>query len=617
MTPIIPKFSQILKNLTARKSVLLILLFVFGSAKYSQAKVKTLEELKKETLYIVVPQDWDTSAIHKIFGKNYKKLDTNSPAINSEVHRIGIDIACIDKLSFIAKHNPNVQQLLIHNLKNVDVEGINDFKNLRSLSNGDLAGSGPRYVADDMPMEFDYRLPSMLIELPLLEEIGISPYAGYSYSAYFPQKMNNYQVIKDIEGPVILMPLFLLQKNADEKIEMDLFNHPYPELVALSYSGYEVASTSKDKKYQWNLLDYIYDSNNPILNAEYYSEFPDSLPFWFKGCKSKRKPQMKSLPKNGFYCTKYYNGNSIISGNMVDGQPDGEWKLWYANGIPCETRHYKNGAEDGKWFCFNEKGDTTYIFDFKNEKLSRMQEIHYDSSLFNPRNGSCFMIKNISDYNLDQRTTIFRTVEYKKNDPKDSLIYYTTRYNMENGMSYKESKAYYRNQLISTVINYEKREPYPSNVFYKEEQKLDNEGKLKKRWIYTNQFELDSMWFANGNLHSVELTTWSPNVFRQHTFSFWDSSGYLESKKVYRGRDTLDGQCTFYYKNGNVKMISDYQEGKLDGQTILFDESGKKKEFWSYENGVLESISTYNEVGKQTGAKIYENGVLVKEYRYH
>jgi len=424
------------------------------------------------------------------------------------------------------------------------------------------------YVSDDAPLYIYYDLSPLLLQLPLLEELHLD-----GDIAYYPEKMADNPGKMKFMNPAYMLPLFLLQKHANKNREIDFSEIPYPEIVALSYAGCRMGGEGEEL--------------NLIMGSKYsdnlwqFEEHPDSLPFWFPGCKSKHKPRTKYLPKNGFYSTHYSNGNTIIAGNMVDGKPDGEWKWWYADGVPCEKREYKNGVEDGPWIFFNQKGDTSLVLFFKDEKIIREVRMSYDSSSHSNGKMTAMHERRFDCY-FDQRVVTITDIDYISNDALDTLTHYVIHCPNKNGLTYEIRKDYYKNELVSYY-----RYCYRSYPTYQERQYLNASGSVvTERWIYVRDSVFDTAWFANGRVRFIRVEG-PAGYFGKYTVSKYDSAGYLESVFASIRYDTLQGKNNYFYKNGKIKMSSNYTKGKLNGPTTLFDENGKEIEVKQYENGIL------------------------------
>ena len=52
-----------------------------------------------------------------------------------------------------------------------------------------------------------------------------------------------------------------------------------------------------------------------------------------------------------------------------------------------------------------------------------------------------------------------------------------------------------------------------------------------------------------------------------------------------------DGEYKDYYKEGNVKLIKNFLDGKLHGKVIRYYENGNVKSIRKYRNGQLEGFS--------------------------
>lgn len=92
----------------------------------------------------------------------------------------------------------------------------------------------------------------------------------------------------------------------------------------------------------------------------------------------------------------------------------------------------------------------------------------------------------------------------------------------------------------------------------------------------TDSLILDTIWWNNGNVKSIESYLNEKNMNSRHgCFTYFYETGELEQRRYYKN-GTQDSTLTYYYKNGNKK-----EEGLLNpcqiGQWITWHENGQKK----------------------------------------
>jgi hypothetical protein len=62
--------------------------------------------------------------------------------------------------------------------------------------------------------------------------------------------------------------------------------------------------------------------------------------------------------KDGPFIDYATNGDRMIQGTYLDGVQNGEWMLWYENGVPASIDHYVNGLQSGlhtSWYANGQK----------------------------------------------------------------------------------------------------------------------------------------------------------------------------------------------------------------------------------------------------------------------
>ena len=87
---------------------------------------------------------------------------------------------------------------------------------------------------------------------------------------------------------------------------------------------------------------------------------------------------------------------------------------------------------------------------------------------------------------------------------------------------------------------------------------------------------------------------------------------------VYYKDGKIDGKNILYYEDGQVEEESYYENGELEGKRIFYYENGQVKQDSYYENGEFENKRFfYNEDGSISSEIDYDNGWRVKAIYYY
>lgn len=300
-----------------KKNILCVLLFFLfqftGNFLYSNS---TLADLKKETIYVLVPSNWSNEDIAIVFVEDFQKLDTTSRTVPTDIHRIGLGGTYLESLPFDPKSYPNLLQLLIYSIQPIPA-GVEMLTQLRSLKIGDTCfctlieigdmeytgGPFPGYknnlLFDDLRIDrVDLSAPDILLNLPNLEELYliIPP-------VFIPERLGKNPQLPTFQIAHFPVPLFLLAKQIKITIAENSY-YPSPEIAALLASGFKLKIDQYPiENYANDNTGHFDDSDNPLL-ADYF--------FWYPECKNYKQPKFKHLPRNGTYELYYPNEKKII-----------------------------------------------------------------------------------------------------------------------------------------------------------------------------------------------------------------------------------------------------------------------------------------------------------------
>jgi len=370
----------------------------------------------------------------------------------------------------------------------------------------------------------------------------------------------------------------------------------------------------------------------------------------------------------------YENGKVSSEGYMKNGKPDRYWKSYYPDGTLKSEGNRKFFMLDSTWVFYNEKGDTSKIINYKNDKKHGYlitYEWKYDTI-----NGKIGGIVSKELY-LD--------------DIKQGLSYY-----YKNGKLYKEvyykdgkkngiEKEYDENGTIITITEYKNdfiisrekinrkdekglkqgiwKEFYPNNRIYKEVnykndtiigvyKEYDKDGKVVVKKVYEKGIEkneeksdtLDVLewreeYYDNGKIKYYGAFN---NNIKVGLHKEYDAEGTTIVAKEYNENgeliaegliDTLNrkqSEWKLYYETGEIKAIGKYFNNQKVGEWLFYYRDGKLEQkgkykknaidgkwIWYYPNGNVWREEYYDS-GKEEGALVEYNdtGKIILKGQY-
>jgi antitoxin component YwqK of YwqJK toxin-antitoxin module len=524
-----------------------ILLCGFGSL-CANPKYAPQKNPKPITIFVFAPR-WSDQQIKSIYGDQAVRLDTSR--MNLSVQRIGMAGEVFENIIFNAAYFPNTERLEIYSDQYIP-RGTDQFKKLRVLKIG-RANVNPngRMIDTDVPGRIVFSLDSILKGLPILEELYLPDYIRVPI---FSEALVRKSSLNVLHVQTYSLPLYIFDKKCETRFQQSFNGVPYPEIAALAISGYD-----------------------PILFKQSVYIEDDTIPFWVPGSRKIKKPKIVSLPSNGNFSPRYPNGQTILSGSMNNGQPEGEWRFWYSNGQLCELREYRNGRETGLWIYFNEAGDTISTLQFTDAgQFSRFMLSFQDSIDYGIGKPVSHVLSRL-EYDIVKNNRTESTRRYYTNNSKDSLSTLEIRsYSGEASLRHKT--LYYSGSRLIKQIEYTST----GNISLAVSSAYNLQGHLYSKQISSMGRIIDSVYYNNGVIQEVRVR--EGDLFIS---SYWDSTGTKLSDCQFSGPDTLHGVCKYYFSNGGLKSSSNFYKGKMHGSTYLFDELGILIEEQLYENGVL------------------------------
>lgn len=278
----------------------------------------------------------------------------------------------------------------------------------------------------------------------------------------------------------------------------------------------------------------------------------------FLFCNSVVHAQGAAVNENGFNVFYYPNGKKLSEGNLKEGKPEGYWKTYYENGNLKTEGNRKNFQLDSSWKFYNEKGFITSEINYKSGKKHGVQKTYNEKGVLIQEEN---YIENVKQ---GKTRTFYADGKLKKE--------ITFENNIETGTAYEFDQE---GRLI-TIEEYKGARLVDS----KELNRFDKEGNKTGKWI-----------------------------------EFYDDNKTIKSETSYKA-GVKDGIYREYDKSGNLKILNQYEDGKINDTVQEFVFIDIRTEY--HPNGTPKLIGGYANNKKQGIFREYDadSGKIINSFIY-
>ena len=317
------------------------------------------------------------------------------------------------------------------------------------------------------------------------------------------------------------------------------------------------------------IWEYFYENGEPFELTEFKSE--DSIEYLLKHYNEKGEITIEN--GNGFIKESYNSGNPKQISYYENGLPDGEYKMWNANGSLRTIGSYLSGLKDGEWteryFVSDQVYQKTYFKKGKKDGL-------------------------FTEFIPDGTKVIEGT--FKEDVKNGSWEYY-----FENGA--KDMKGSFINGNQNGEWNFW----YPNGQLYYKGG-FDSGNKTGEWLFYYND---GSLWKIGSYLDNLKENNWI--------------SYYENGQKAFEGsysKGLENNMWTSWYKNGQKKDQGEYSNGLMNNQwegwypnkQLIYSGSYSedlKKGNWKYwtDKGILKDEENYKIVYKEGSERISNRSI--------
>ena len=333
---------------------------------------------------------------------------------------------------------------------------------------------------------------------------------------------------------------------------------------------------------------------------------------------------------NGPNIVYFENGKVKIEANYKDEQLDGEYKYYNEDGAMLQKKYFKAGELDGTYLAYFKVGDAIqpeYKFTYENGDVKGEGfEYYADGSVYAHmvfENGDRHGVQKTYAYNQN----VVEEITYangKLHGPY--TLYYENGNKKEEGNSVEgwfngPWKIYYEDGTLQADLTYDsgkvqgvakyydrdgkphyeyeyRRGEIIAYKFYDKSGKVIKEGRKKG-----GEFSYKGFW-PNGNPMSEGV--YDIKGGKKGPWKFYNSNGQVDNEGNYR-ENMAQGEHKVYYKNGNLQILSHYENDSINGYYVDY-----------YMNGQIEDHGYYK--GSQPQGEwryYYKDGTLKSVYFFH
>lgn len=293
--------------------------------------------------------------------------------------------------------------------------------------------------------------------------------------------------------------------------------------------------------------------------------------------------KLEEIPSKGLFrtpsdTTYVYNEYQLSNWgvNVVDAlgkeQPTGTWHVLTSDGKLESCHEFENGVPVHQIF-YSDDNRVAQSYSLKNGKPDGTAHVY------------CY-----SPFSDEQRPSI--TAEFSNGAPNGSFKRYSnsglleSEYNYVNGKQQGEAKTYYPDGQIKGIETYDNDEPRGLfSTYYPN-------GQLYMTYIEGAQNEATSIvsYHANGKV-DMEGQIRNGALYGKVTHHY--PNGTISSIENYNTDNKLDGECSYYYRNGNLSEKAIFENGKTS-VIFYYGPSGLLRNQVNFKNGVIVSVDAFN-----------------------
>ena len=394
-------------------------------------------------------------------------------------------------------------------------------------------------------------------------------------------------------------------KKKDDKIVGDYIGYSYLGFV----DAVGTFSSNGEKTGTWTYYD---DYGRKTVEQEYVKDEMDGLrTHYYSNGSAEESFTYSDRTVQGTYKV-YYPFNKLAKEFELDdaGIKNGPYKVYYTSGALKQEGTYKDNNLDGKVTFYHIDGSISGTTEYSDGKFDGAFDSYYENGQLE--------VKGVYDNNeatgeweyYHANGQLETKGSYENGYKKGTWIYYRADGSIESESTFGENgkkngtyTEYNASGNKSSVYNYKNQELISYETYYNDGS-VATSGKLSKGKItYTAKYQ-------NGQ---IKVEGSRKNDERVGEWKWYNASGQLTGIENYNQDGLLDGETKYFYDNGDVKSVFNYEDGYLNGYTVEYHAISRKKAlqgYYEYDQKVGE-WRTYHKNGELEESKYYLEGEIV------
>jgi antitoxin component YwqK of YwqJK toxin-antitoxin module len=304
--------------------------------------------------------------------------------------------------------------------------------------------------------------------------------------------------------------------------------------------------------------------------------------------------------------------NKLSEGKIVNGNDEGVWKYYYANGQLERESNFTKGKQNGLSTEYYKNGKIKAEASYTNGTITGYYKYYYI-------NGQL----KVSGYYNEDGDKVGPWNFYHMNGKLESEEFFIDGKlaGMLNSY-YPDGKMQgYFDYSLGFFNNYYEKDT--SGVVYNASKLTYGTGEYK---LYTPKMKVDFTGQYVQGLRDGKFTSWdgAGKITREEYYQFgkrnglsksYHYNGKLKSVGMYKNGDQ-DSIWNYYYENGSIQRVSNFKDDELDGKYISYYSNGKIETDRNYLDGSRHGdYKYYNPDGTLILWVKYQNGVMMS-YTY-
>jgi antitoxin component YwqK of YwqJK toxin-antitoxin module len=324
--------------------------------------------------------------------------------------------------------------------------------------------------------------------------------------------------------------------------------------------------------------------------------------------------------KNGYFIAKWDKYRMKMEGNIINGNKNGEWKIYEKNTNSFYKGNYIDNQKNGKWkyFEIRQGGDTvlnleiSYLNDLKEGKCTSYFRNALIYSIENYKSGKLEGEQTVYSLRKNSTISLYRITNYQNN--KRNGI--EKVYNIGNkGNTYlRYQKEYLNDQEKYFILFSEKGDTLELTSCYNDSyydlfvvKQIKSGEKLLLSHYQHNGDTIDIEYSKKGDTASFKYIHDNYGIYKIFSNDSIDKKWKID--RIFHYKDgMIDGSYQKYYNNGQLAYEIIFKQGLLYTAVGCYTKDGQKIDIGNLKEG-CGTLNFYYSDGKLKSSFTYENSI--------